>query len=164
LQRREALRSWRDMAARPFSKTEVAIANPLIKAMSRLNTWVYRATGGKVGGKFMRGAPVLLLTTIGRKSGEPKTAPLLYLKDGDDYVIVASKGGMSHNPLWFKNLEANPNVEVEVGKRKVAMIARRANAAEKERLWPPLVEMYSSYADYQARTTREIPVVILSPK
>ena len=108
------------------------------------------------------GQPVLLLTTIGRKSGQPQTAPLLYLKDGDTYVVVASKGGMSHHPLWFKNLEANPSVEVEVGSDKVAMTARRATADEKAALWPTLLALYPSYADYQARTTRDIPVVLLT--
>jgi deazaflavin-dependent oxidoreductase (nitroreductase family) len=127
-----------------------------------LNTWVYRASGGRRGGRMPGGQPVLLLTTIGRKTGQPQTAPLLYLEDGDGYVVVASKGGMPHHPLWFKNLEANPNVEVEVGSRKLAMTARRATADEKAALWPKLVAMYPSYADYQARTPRDIPVVLLT--
>jgi deazaflavin-dependent oxidoreductase (nitroreductase family) len=107
---------------------------------------------------------VLLLTTIGRKSGQPQTAPLLYLTDGDNYVVVASKGGMSHNPLWFKNLEADPRVEIEVGSQKISATARRATDAQKASLWPRLVTMYPSYADYQARTTRDIPVVIITPQ
>jgi F420H(2)-dependent quinone reductase len=151
------------MAARPYSKTEVAIANPLIKAMSRINTWVYRATGGKVGGKFMRGAPVLLLTTKGRKSGAPRVAPLIYLRDGERVVLVASKGGMDHHPLWYRNLVADPAVEVQIGREVRRMRARTANEAERAALWPRLVAVYRDYDDYQARTTRQIPVVIVEP-
>jgi deazaflavin-dependent oxidoreductase (nitroreductase family) len=152
------------MPARPFTKTEVRIANPIIKAMSRLNTWAYRATGGKLGGKFMRGAPVLLLTTTGRKSGTPRVAPLIYLRDGERLVLVASKGGMDHHPLWYRNLVANPDVEVQVGSEVKPMRARTADEGERSALWPRLLEVYRDYADYQARTARRIPVVILDPR
>jgi len=148
---------------RPFSPREEKIGTAVIKLWSRLNTWSYRLSGGRIGGRFPGGVPVLLLTTTGRKSGQQRTAPLLYLKDGDSYVVVASKGGMSHHPEWFKNLEANPGVEVEVGNQKLRMTARRATDAEKATLWPKLVTMYPSYADYQLRTERQIPVVILKP-
>jgi deazaflavin-dependent oxidoreductase (nitroreductase family) len=148
---------------RPFTKTEVAIADPLIKAMSKLNTWAYRATSGRVGGKFRGGAPVMLVTTIGRKSGRRLTTPLLYLRDGDRVVTVASKGGMDHHPLWYRNMVANPAVDVQIGRDITAMRARTADASEKAALWPKLVAMYPDYAQYQARTTRDIPVVILSP-
>ncbi|MEO8603244.1 MAG: nitroreductase family deazaflavin-dependent oxidoreductase [bacterium] len=148
---------------RPFTKTEVAISNPLIKAMSRLNTWAYRATGGRLGGKFVGGAPVLLLTTVGRKSGEPRVAPLIYLQDNDRYVVVASKGGMDHHPLWYTNLVANPDVEVQVGRRVQRMRARTAGDAERTALWPRLVAIYRPYTDYQARTQRRIPLVVLEP-
>lgn len=131
--------------------------------MSRANVWAYRLSGGRLGGRFRGGAPVLLLTTVGRRSGARRTAPLLYLPDGDNLVVVASKGGMSHHPLWYKNLEANPRVEVEVGNQRRPMLARRATPAERTALWPKLVAMYRDYAAYQARTKRQIPVVILSP-
>ena len=153
-----------EKAQRPFTPQQERFGSAVVKVMSSLNTWIYRASGGRIGARFPGGAPVLLLTTIGRKSGRPQTAPLLYLMDGDAYVVVGSKGGMSHHPLWFKNLEANPQVEVEVGSRKQSMTARRATDAEKAALWPRLVAMYPSYADYQARTTREIPVVVLTPR
>jgi deazaflavin-dependent oxidoreductase (nitroreductase family) len=149
---------------RPFTKSEERIGSIVVKVMSSLNTTVYRLTGGRIGGRFLRGAPVFLVTTIGRKSGQPRTSPLLYLKEGDDYVIVASKGGMSHHPLWYRNIEANPDVEIEIGREKFKARARRANAEEKKVLWPKLVAMYPDYDDYQARTERDIPVVILSPK
>jgi deazaflavin-dependent oxidoreductase (nitroreductase family) len=148
---------------KPFTKREERIGNVVVKLMSNLNTAVYRLTGGRVGGRFLRGAPVFLVTTTGRKSGQPRTAPLLDLKEGNDYVIVASKGGMSQHPLWYRNIEANPEVEIELGRTKFKAHARRASDEEKTALWPKLVAMYRDYDDYQARTTRDIPVVILSP-
>jgi len=151
-------------APRPFTRREERIGTAIIGVISRLNTWLYRISGGRIAGRFPGGARVLLLTTIGRKSGQPKTAPLLYLQDGTAYVVVASKGGMADHPLWFKNLEANPQVEIEVGSRRLKATARRASAGEKAVLWPKLVAMYASYADYQARTKRDIPVVLLIPQ
>jgi len=150
--------------ARPFTPRQERVGSIVIKFMSRLNTWIYRISGGRIGGRFPGGAPVLLLTTIGRKSRRPQTAPLLYLQAGNTYVIVASKGGMSHNPLWYKNLAANPRVKIEVGSDSFNAVAHSASDEEKAALWPKLVEMYPSYADYQARTTRPIPVVILTPQ
>ncbi len=149
---------------RPYTPMEVAIANPIIRVMSLLNTWAYRATGGRLGGTFMRGAPVLLMTVIGRKTGRRLTVPLLYLKDGERLAVVASKGGMDHHPLWYLNLLAHPDVDVQIGNDLRPMRAAVADDAERERLWPKLVAMYADYADYQARTTRKIPVVILTPR
>ena len=152
-----------DKQPRPWTQREEKIGSVVVKVMSALNTFAYRLTGGRIGGRFMGGAPVLLLVTIGRKSGERRTAPLLYIKEGNDYVIVASKGGMSTHPLWYRNIEANPNVEIEIGREKFKAHARRASTEEKRTLWPKLVAMYPDYNDYQARTARDIPVLILSP-
>ncbi len=152
------------MKARPFTPLEVAIANPIIRVMSRLNTWAYRMTNGRLGGSFLRGAPVMLLTVVGRKSGRRLTVPLLYLRDGERVLTVASKGGMDHHPLWYLNLEANPAVEVQIGDDTLPMRAHTADAAERAVYWPKLVAMYPDYADYQARTARQIPVVVLSPR
>jgi deazaflavin-dependent oxidoreductase (nitroreductase family) len=149
--------------ARPFTAREERIGSFVIGIMSRANTWVYRLSGGRIGGRFRRGAPVLLLTTMGRKSGAARTAPLLYLRAGANVVVVGSKGGMSRHPLWYRNLEANPAVEVEIGAERSKMVARRATPEEHAVLWPRLVAMYPDFDDYQARTTRQIPVVILSP-
>jgi deazaflavin-dependent oxidoreductase (nitroreductase family) len=149
---------------RPFTAAEERLARPVIKVMSRLNTWLYRASGGRFGAKWMYGAPILLLTTVGRKSGAKRTAPLLYLEDGERVVLVGSQGGMSKDPLWVKNLDANPDVEIEIGRRKRAMRARRGDSAEKARYWPALCKMYPDYADYQARTIRDIPVILLEPR
>ncbi|RMF24988.1 MAG: nitroreductase family deazaflavin-dependent oxidoreductase [Deltaproteobacteria bacterium] len=151
-------------APRPYTPAEEKFGNIVIKWMSRANTWIYRATKGRVWGKWLHGAPVMLLTTIGRKSGQPRTVPLLYLRDGDDIVCVASKGGMSKHPLWYRNLEANPDCEVEIGGERMSMRARRASDEEKAALWPRLVAMYKDFDDYQARTERNIPVLILSPR
>jgi deazaflavin-dependent oxidoreductase (nitroreductase family) len=124
---------------------------------------VIRRSGGKVGGRF-RGAPVLLLTTTGRKSGRPRTTPLLYLRDGDDIAVVASYGGDDRFPAWYHNLVANPEVSAEVDGRQLQLRASVADAATKARLWPELLKMYASYESYQQKTDREIPVVLLSPR
>ncbi|MBP1690581.1 MAG: ddn 2 [Deltaproteobacteria bacterium] len=152
------------MKARPYSATEVAIANPIIRVMSRLNTWAYRMTGGRLGGTFLRGAPVMLLTVVGRKSGRQLTVPLLFLRDGERVITVASKGGMDHHPLWYLNLLANPDVDVQIGSDVRPMRAHPADDTERAHYWPQLVAMYRDYADYQARTERKIPVVVLSPR
>jgi deazaflavin-dependent oxidoreductase (nitroreductase family) len=135
----------------------------LMRTMSALNTWVYRASGGKWMSRFPSGAPVCLLVTKGRKSGQERTVPLLYLADGDDLVVVASQGGAPQHPGWYFNLVADPQAAVEVGRRRFAVTARVVVEAEKAVLWPRLVAIYPPYAAYQRRTTRSIPVVRLSP-
>ena len=130
--------------------------------MSRVNTWLYRISGGKVGGRWTYGAPVMLLTYKGRKSGDMLTTPLLYLRDGTTVVTVASKGGSAKHPLWYLNLRANPECEVELGREKRRMRAHTANAQERAKYWPQLVKVYPDYAMYQRRTAREIPVVVLT--
>jgi len=153
-----------DANPKPFTPTQEKIADTVMRPLSHFNTWIYRLSGGKIWGRWLRGAPILLLTTVGCKSGRSRTAPLLYLRDGEHVVLVASKGGMPHHPLWYRNLEANPDVEIEIGSERTKMLARRATDDEKSALWPKLVKMYRDYADYQARTERNIPVVILSPR
>lgn len=149
---------------RPFTAAEERIARPVIRVMSAVNTWIYRASGGRLGGKWMYGAPILLLTTTGRKSGEKRTAPLLYLEDGQRVILVGSQGGMSKDPQWVKNVDADADVEIEIGSRKRAMRARRGTREEKAHYWPALCKMYPDYADYQARTIREIPILVLDPR
>ena len=147
----------------PWSATQERIADPVIRLMTVANVWAYRLTGGRLGGTFLRGAPICLVTTTGKRSGQPRTVALLYLPDGDDVVLVASKGGMSKSPAWYHNMVARPEVLVQIGSATRRMRARRASDAEKAALWPRLVAMYRDYDDYQARTTRNIPVMILSP-
>ena len=110
------------------------------------------------------GNPVLLLHHVGRRSGEARVAPLIYLRDGDDLVVVGSMGGTPKDPAWVHNLRAAPDTEVELRGERRAVRARVADAEERERLWPRLVEHYPGFATYQARTEREIPVVILAPR
>ncbi|PQM49336.1 Deazaflavin-dependent nitroreductase [Mycobacterium talmoniae] len=134
-----------------------------IKWMSRANTLAYKVSGGRLGGTFLQGAPVALLTTTGRKSGQPRVSPLLYLRDGDRVVLVASQGGRANNPMWYLNLKANPKVSVQIKKEVLQLTARDATEAERDQYWPQLVEMYSSFDDYQSWTDRVIPVVICEP-
>jgi deazaflavin-dependent oxidoreductase (nitroreductase family) len=128
-----------------------------------LNTALYRFSGGRLMGSF-DGNPVLLLHHVGRRSGEPRVTPLLYLPDGDDVVIVGSMGGTPKHPAWFHNLRANPDTEVELGRERRAVRAHVAEPEQRERLWPRLVRHYPAFQAYQDRAPREIPVVILSPR
>ena len=151
------------MTAKPFNERQVKVGNAVMKVMAPLNTWIYRTSRGRLGARFPGGAPICIVTTTGRRSGRPRTVPLLYMRDGEDIVVVASKGGMPQHPDWYLNVAANPEVEIEVGDNIGRYVARTADADERASLWPRLVEVYSSYDDYQARTDREIPVVICSP-
>jgi deazaflavin-dependent oxidoreductase (nitroreductase family) len=134
---------------------------PVLRRVMNGHAVVYRATHGLIGHRFPGAPPTLLLDHVGAKSGKARTTPLTYLSDGDDFVIVASKGGYPKNPAWFHNLRANPDTTVQVGARRRAVRARVATAAERTRLWPKVVALYGGYRDYQARTDREIPLVIL---
>ncbi len=151
------------MAPKPYTPLQERLLSAVLKGMSPVNTAVYRISNGKVGGRFSRRAPICLLTTTGRRSGQPRTVPLLYLADGDDVVLVASKGGMAHHPAWYLNLADNPEVTVQIGRATTRMVARTATPEEKGPLWQRLVAMYKSYDSYQARTERDIPVVICTP-
>ena len=137
-------------------------AKTVQKMLMQAHSFVYRVTGGKVAGRMFK-SPVLLLNTTGRKSGTERTTPLLYLQDGEDIAIVASNGGAKQHPAWWLNLQANPEATVEIGDRKLRVRVEQASPEEKERLWPKLVEMYGSYEDYQRRTERAIPVIVLHP-
>jgi F420H(2)-dependent quinone reductase len=140
----------------------VSFAHLVNRVMGAAHRGIYRATGGKIAGSF-KGAPILLLTTKGRKSGKPRTMPLLYLRDDGNLVLVASSGGSAGHPGWFLNLRDDPQVEVELGRDRKRLRARVATGEERGRLWPRLVEMYAPYDSYQRKTSREIPVVILEP-
>lgn len=120
----------------------------------------YLETGGEDGHTW-RGAPTLLLTTTGRRSGKKTTTPLIYGIDGDRYLVVASKGGAATHPMWYTNLVANPEVEIQVKAEKFRGRARTAEATDKPRLWKLMTATWPAYDDYQARTQRDIPVVII---
>jgi deazaflavin-dependent oxidoreductase (nitroreductase family) len=140
---------------------KVMFSTRLGKYFQEAAVFLYRKSGGKLGGK-MQGAPVLLLTTRGRKTGKQRTTPLIYLRDGTDLVVVASKGGWPEDPLWYRNLKADASVQVETGADRRGMIARTASDAERDRLWPALVAMFPDYAKYQSWSDRKIAVVVLS--
>jgi proline iminopeptidase len=121
----------------------------------------YRETGGEVGQIWREGSTVLLLTTTGRRSDEPRTTPLIYAQDGDRYVIVGSKGGAPEHPGWYRNLEKTPEVELQVGEEVFPARARTASGEERERLWHKANEVWPHYDEYARKTDREIPVVVL---
>jgi deazaflavin-dependent oxidoreductase (nitroreductase family) len=120
----------------------------------------YRDTDGEVG-YLWRGVPTLILTTTGRRSGQPRSSPLIFGQDGDAYLVVASKGGSARHPAWYLNLVANPKVEVQVKGERFEAVARTAGADERPRLWGLMAGIWPDYDVYQERTARQIPVVIL---
>jgi deazaflavin-dependent oxidoreductase (nitroreductase family) len=159
-------RAWEEAMADPIRRStdaELRRIKPFMKLMSVANTWVFKASGGRLGAKFRGSAPVGLLTTTGRKSGAERTTPLIYLADGERIVLVASQGGMPRHPLWYDNLAAKADVAFRTPQGERRYRARTAGAAEKAALWPKLVAIYRDYDDYQKRTDREIPVVVLEP-
>jgi F420H(2)-dependent quinone reductase len=125
---------------------------------------IYRATGGRVGHRFPGAPPMLLLDHVGAKSGTRRTAPLGYIEDGPNLVVIASKGGHPRNPGWYHNLVAHPDTTIQVGSVTRSVHARVADPGERARLWPKVVAAYGGYDGYQARTKREIPLVILEPR
>lgn len=138
----------------------------VIKWMSKFNVAAYRATGGRIGGKwrvgsaFPWGIPVCLVTTTGRRTGQPRIAPLLFLEDGDKVILVASQGGLPKHPMWFRNIQANPEVTVQIRSRIRKMRARVASDEERAAYWPKLTAMYPDFDNYQSWTDRVIPVVV----
>jgi deazaflavin-dependent oxidoreductase (nitroreductase family) len=138
--------------------------SPVFNHLTKGHTILYRTTGGLVGQRFPGGPPMLLLDQVGAKSGRRRTTPLAYLTDGEDLVIVASKGGHPRHPAWFHNLRANPAATIQVGTERRTVQARVATPEERGRLWPRVVQAYRGYAGYQERTEREIPLVILEPR
>ncbi len=134
---------------------------PILRRVTGGHAAVYRATRGAVGHRFPGARPTLLLDHLGAKSGKRLTTPLFYVRDGDDVVIVASKGGHPSHPAWLHNLRANPDTTVQVGAERRSARAREATAQERERLWPMAVHVYKGYTDYQQRAERAIPLVVL---
>ena len=128
-----------------------------------MHRWLYRSTGGVIGGRF-RGGPVLLLTTVGRRTGLARTRPLIYFPDGKAFVIVGSNSGRDVHPAWCFNLRSNPTAEIEVGRKRLRVEARQAEGAERDRLWQLVIRTLPFYADYQTKTRREIPLMILAPE
>ncbi|GAB2865568.1 nitroreductase family deazaflavin-dependent oxidoreductase [Myroides odoratimimus subsp. xuanwuensis] len=142
----------------------------VMKHVGRAHVAVYRRTGGRIGGKWRIGSalrrpvPICLLEHVGRTSGTTYTSPLLYLLDGPDVVVVASQGGLPKHPQWYRNLMAAPDARIQIGPQVREIRARTADAEERQRLWPRLVDLYADFESYQSWTEREIPVVVCSPR
>jgi deazaflavin-dependent oxidoreductase (nitroreductase family) len=137
---------------------------PVLRRLMDGHTAIYRATNGLIGHRLPGLPPTLLLDHVGAKSAIKRTTPLLYIRDGADIVIVASKGGSAKHPAWYHNLRANPDTTVQIGSERRAVHARVATPQERERLWPKAVAAYRDYRRYQERTGREIPLVILQQR
>jgi deazaflavin-dependent oxidoreductase (nitroreductase family) len=142
--------------------TEPSYRAPDLSLIGEEHVRQYRATGGEVG-YLWNGAPILLLTTTGRRSGEPRTSALIFGRDGDDYLVVASMGGAPRHPSWYRNLTEHPEAEIQVRADRIPVAARTASDDEKARLWQIMTDVWPNYDVYQTRTERSIPVVVLSP-
>jgi deazaflavin-dependent oxidoreductase (nitroreductase family) len=137
---------------------------PVLRRAMGGHTAIYRATKGVIGHRIPGVGSMLLLDHVGAKSGTKRTSPLLYGREGDAYLIVASKGGNPKNPAWYHNLRANPETTVQVGSKRVPVRARVAEGEERDRLFRKMEGVYSGYSDYQKRTERTIPIVVLDPR
>lgn len=132
----------------------------MAKGLGAVHRALYRRSGGRIGGRLWN-LPVVLLTTTGRATGRARTTPLCALRTGDEFVVIASYGGMDRPPAWWLNLERTPRARLQIGRDEFAVTARTTSGAERARLWAQVVERAPGYLNYEARTTREIPVVVL---
>jgi deazaflavin-dependent oxidoreductase (nitroreductase family) len=137
---------------------------PLLRRATKGHTIAYRATNGLVGHRVPGVPPMLLLDHVGAKSGRRRTSPLVYTRDGNQLVLVASKGGHPRDPAWYHNLVANPETTVQVGSERRSVRARKARPEERGRLWGMVVDNYGGFAGYQERTKRQIPLIVLEPR
>ncbi len=145
-----------------FTRASTSMGATALRWTGKLNIPLYRLSGGRIGGRINQ-APVLLLTTTGRKSGQQRTAPVVYLADGDRYIVIGSNAGHAKVPAWSLNLKANPDAEVEVGRRRIKVRARVAEGEERADLWRKSNEQYAGFDDYEARTDRDIALFVLEP-
>ena len=148
---------------RAYSRFSTSIPAVALRLGGKLNVPIYRATRGRVFGRIGR-APVLLLTTTGRRSGRPRTAPVLYLADGERLIVIGSNAGNTNTPAWALNLKANPAAEVEIRGQRRQVTARVAEGAERAELWRRMNAQYAGFDDYRARTAREISLFVLEPR
>jgi deazaflavin-dependent oxidoreductase (nitroreductase family) len=146
---------------------ETAARRLLVRSATRylgaLHRLLYRASGGRIGGRLWD-LPVVLLTTTGRNTGKRRTVPLCSFRDGDDVVVIASYGGLDRPPAWWLNLQVSPQAELQTGRARRTVTARTASPEERARLWAEITARAPGYLEYERRTTREIPVVILQPR
>jgi F420H(2)-dependent quinone reductase len=151
------------MNAKQVENLNSAKVGTMIKWMSKAQTFIFKKTNGKFGNKFLRGTEVGILTTTGRKTGEPRDSPLLFLQEGNRIILVASQGGRANNPMWYFNLKANPAVKFQTKVSVYSLNARDATDAERDEYWPKLDAMYPDLVNYRTYTDREIPIVICDP-
>jgi len=134
-----------------------------LRLVGKANAPIYRLTGGRVGGKLGK-APILLLTTTGRKSGQPRTAPVLYLADEDRFVVINTNAGNDKTPAWSLNLRANPEAKVEIGRKRIPVRSRLAEGEERADLWRRHMQQYEGWDFYESQLDREVGVFILEPR
>jgi F420H(2)-dependent quinone reductase len=150
------------LSDRFISRVSSGLGATGLRWTGRLNVPLYRASGGRLGGRIGR-APVLLLTTTGRKSGQQRTAPVVYLADDEKMIVIGSNAGNDRVPAWALNLKADPRAEVEVGRRRIPVEARVAEGEERADLWRRSNEQYAGFDDYEGRTDRAISLFVLEP-
>jgi len=146
----------------PFERRPSMPGKAVMRTIAGTHEFWYRLSGGLIGGRFGQ-LPILLLTTTGRKSGRKRTTPLVYLRDGENMVVIASNGGSDRHPEWWLNLRSQPTAEVQMGRDVRTVVADKAEGDERDRLWREVVELYHGYDEYRRMTNREIPVVVLRP-
>lgn len=146
-----------------YARLSMALGDRGLRWAGKLNVPVYRLTRGRLMNRIGR-APVLLLTSIGRKSGEPRTAPVVFMADGDRYVVIGTNAGNARTPAWVYNLRANPDAEVEVGAKKIPVRARVAEGEEREDLWRRSNEQYSGFDTYLDKLDRDVSLFVLEPR
>ena len=155
---------------KPARLLDSSVVTTISRNIGKAHTWIYRRTGGRVGGKlrlgagFRKPAPTLLLEHRGRKSGKTLVSPLLYITDQSNVIIVASALGRTENPQWYRNLLAHPDVHIQIGPDRRPVRAVVASTRERASLWPRLVDAFADFDSYQSGTEREIPVIILQPR
>jgi deazaflavin-dependent oxidoreductase (nitroreductase family) len=145
-----------------YSRLSHSLGTKGLRMIGKLNVPVYRLSRGRIGGRVGKG-PVLLLTTTGRKSGEPRTSPVLYLADGERYVVINTNAGNAKTPAWSLNLRANPDAEIDVRGKRTKVRARIAEGEERADLWRSHMEQYSGWDYYESKLDREIGVFVLEP-
>lgn len=146
-----------------YSRFSMSIPASVLRTAGKLNVPLYRLSHGRIGGKVGK-APVLLLTSIGRRSGQPRTAPVLFMHDGANLVVIGSNAGNAKAPAWSHNLKANPAAEVEIRRERRLVRARVAEGEERRRLWDAMNSEYEGFEDYRERTSRDIAVFVLEPR
>lgn len=146
-----------------YSRLSMAMPDSWLKATGKLNVPIYRLSRGRIFGNIGT-APVLLLTSTGRRSGQQRTAPVVFLADGKSYVVIGSNAGNARTPAWSYNLQANPDAEIELRGARKRVRARVAEGEERAELWRKVNQMYEGFDDYDAKTSREIAVFVLEPR